>query len=70
MASKKTPNPTTLDPKTQELLQLMSEHKLTTRKVAALVGRSRQCVKRWTGEFTIIEQQMLDLLKYRIRDSL
>jgi hypothetical protein len=57
------------NPKTLELLRLMEEHDLTTRAVAQMVGRTRQCVKRWTAEFTIIEQPMLDLLKYRLADT-
>lgn len=58
-----------LDPKTKELLKIMNEHGLTTRAVAKLVGRSRQAVKRWTGEFTIIDQSILDLLKYRLAEQ-
>jgi transcriptional regulator with XRE-family HTH domain len=59
---------TTLDPKTRELRRLMKEHKLSTRAVAALVSKSRQTVKRYTSEFTIISQATLDLLKYRLTD--
>lgn len=57
-----------LNPRTVELRKLMREHSLTTRKVGELVGRSRQAAKRWTAEFTVISQPMLDLLKYRIRE--
>lgn len=57
------------DPKTIELLRIMNQHGLTARAVAQLVGRSRQAVKRWTGEFTVIDQSMLDLLKYRLADK-
>jgi len=59
----------TQDPKTKELLDIMRRHDLTARRVGQLVGRSRQAVKRWTGEFTIIDQSMLDLLKYRLKDK-
>lgn len=58
-----------LDPKTVELLQIMQSHGLTARAVGQLVGRSRQAVKRWTGEFTIIDQSILDLLKYRLAEQ-
>jgi hypothetical protein len=61
--------PKKLDPKTEELLQLMSSHGLTTRAVGKLVGRSRQAVKRWTGEFTVVDQSMLDLLKYKLKEQ-
>lgn len=66
MASKQTASQ---DPKTQELRALMAQHGLTTRKVGELVGCSRQCVKRWTAELTVIKQPMLDLLKYRLQDQ-
>jgi hypothetical protein len=65
MVQKQTPR----DPKTDELWSLMREHQLSTRKVGELVARSRQCVKRWTSEKTIISQPMLDLLKYRLSDK-
>jgi transcriptional regulator with XRE-family HTH domain len=57
-----------LDPKTETLLTLMRDHGLTARQVAVLVGRSRQAVKRWMCELTVIDQAMLDLLHYRLRD--
>lgn len=57
-----------LDPKTIQLLALMKQHDLSARAVGTLVGRSRQAVKRWTGEFTVIDQSMLDLLTYRLLD--
>lgn len=57
-----------LDPRTVELRRLMRQHGLSARQVAALVGRSRQAVKRWTGEFTIIDAALLELLKYKLRE--
>ena len=52
--------------KTLELRQLMGQHGLSCRDVGAIVGRSRQAVKRWMGEFTIIDSSMLELLKLKL----
>jgi transcriptional regulator with XRE-family HTH domain len=57
-----------LDPKTEALRALMTQHQLSARQVGNLVGRSRQAVKRWMSELTIIDQSMLDLLNYRLQD--
>jgi hypothetical protein len=57
-----------IDPKTRELLRLMQKHELTAREVGELVGRTRQAVKRWTGEFTIVSESMLALLKFRLKE--
>lgn len=59
----------TLDPRTAQLLRIMRKHGLTTRQVGQLVGRSRQAVKRWTSELTIIDESLLALLKYRLREE-
>jgi DNA-binding transcriptional regulator YiaG len=60
---------TKLNPLTTQLRSIMAKHKLTTRAVAELLGRSRQCVKRWSSEHTIIPEPMLELLKYKIADK-
>lgn len=56
-------------PRTKELRAIMSKHSLSARQVGTLVGRSRQAVKRWTSELTLISTPLLDLLKYRLKDQ-
>lgn len=51
---------------TVELRRIMRDNALTTRAVAEMLGRSRQCVKRWSSEHTIIPPPMLELLKFKI----
>ena len=58
-----------LNAKTIELRRLMKAHGLSCRQVAAMVNRSRQAVKRWTAEFTIVDQSMLELLKFKLESE-
>lgn len=58
-----------LHPRTIELRNLMAQHGLTARQVSAMVGRSRQSIKRYTAQLTVVSETVLDLLKYRLRDQ-
>lgn len=55
--------------RTVELRKLMASHSLSCRQVATMLGKSRQSVKRYTSEHTIIPEGSLELLKYKLADQ-